>query len=161
MREVLPGVYHWQTFDGTLAKLVHSYYVGATSPALLIDPRRPPEGLAWFSARQEPKDILLTSSVHHDAAVEFAATFGARIWCHDGERVKLFAYGDRLPGGVSALPLDAWGSGESAFYLPLHGGVVALGNALAGMVPDAAKAMIERLAARPIKHWLLASQAVA
>ena len=179
MREVLPGIFHWKTREPGGDDATHSYYIGATSPALLIDPRPPQqEGLAWFSARQEPKDIFLTSRHHFHAAAAFAGAFGAQIWCHEkglagfthGERIRPFKHGDRLPGGVIALQIGGVSEEETAFYLPLHGGVLAVGDALVcanralrlnGAGPEAVDAQLKaafrrELAAHPVKHLLLA-----
>lgn len=183
MREVLPGVWHWTTANNDAESAVHSYYLGATSPALLIDPRLPKVGMEWFSARQEPKDIFLTSRHHYRHAAAFAAAFGAQIWCHEkglrefthGERIKPFKHGEKLPGGVMAWQIGALCEDETAFYLPLHGGVLAVGDALIrvqrqlsfgpdellGDNPEVVKMQLKeafrrQLAAHPVKHLLLA-----
>ncbi len=183
MREVLPGIYHWKTYHDGIGQSVHSYYIGATSPAVLIDPRQPRVGMEWFSARQEPKDIFLTNRHHYRHSAAFAAAFGAQIWCHEkglaefthGERIKPFKHGAKLPGGVIALQIGALCEEETAFYLPIHGGVLAVGDALIrarkslafvpdelmGDDPEKVKAGLKaafrkQLAEHPVKHLLLA-----
>src|SRR5919109_1619763 len=48
MQEILPGIFHWITFHEGIEQDVHSYYIAATDPAVLIDPRIPAEGIQWF-----------------------------------------------------------------------------------------------------------------
>lgn len=50
MQEILPGVHHWTTFHEGIGQRVHSYYLTATEPAVLIDPRVPAQGLGVFRA---------------------------------------------------------------------------------------------------------------
>lgn len=61
MKEILPGVYHWKTFHEGIQAYVHSYYLEATTPAVLIDPRIPKDGLSWFSEHKTPAHIYLTN----------------------------------------------------------------------------------------------------
>ncbi len=49
LQEILPGIYHWTTFHKGIQEDVHSYYIAAIAPAVLIDPRVPAEGLGWFA----------------------------------------------------------------------------------------------------------------
>jgi len=51
MEEILPGIFHWTTFHEGIRADVHSYYIAAAHPALLIDPRVPKQGLKWFAGR--------------------------------------------------------------------------------------------------------------
>ena len=55
MQELLPGLFHWITFHEGIQEDVHSYYVAATEPPILIDPRVPAEGLEWFQTRKPPQ----------------------------------------------------------------------------------------------------------
>ena len=150
MREILTGIWHWATFHEGIQSKVHSYYVDATHPAVLIDPRVPKEGLAWWHGRPGPKDVYLTNRHHYRHSQDFAAAFGATVWCHEkglhefthGEKVRAFQHGQTLPGGVLALRIGALCDEETAFYLPVGGGVVAFGDSLVnqhghlGFVPD-------------------------
>ena len=151
MREILPGVFHWKTFHEGIQAYVHSYYVDAAEPAVLIDPRVPSEGIEWFAARRAPRHVYLTNRHHYRHSGRFAARYGAAVWCHKdglhefshGERVKGFAHGRELPGGILALKVAALCPEETALYLPLHGGILSVGDAIVrykgrlGLVPDA------------------------
>jgi hypothetical protein len=151
MKEILPGVFHWTTFHEGIGAYVHSYYVCATDPAVVIDPRVPAQGLEWFEQRALPLHAYLTNRHHYRHSGQFAERFGTRVWCHKdglheytkGERVQPFNHGDTLPGGISALAVGVLCPEETAFHIPVGGGILALGDAIVrhgdklGFVPDA------------------------
>ncbi len=150
MKEILPDIFHWTTFHEGIGAYVHSYYCSATTPAVLIDPRVPAVGLGWFEARKPPKHIYLTNRHHYRHSDRFAARFGAEVWCHKdglheftkGQKVKSFMHGEELPGGVLALEVGVLCPEETALHIRLHGGILALGDAIVrhgeklGFVPD-------------------------
>lgn len=137
MQEILPGVHHWTTFHEGIGQRVHSYYLTATEPAVLIDPRVPAQGLGVFRAAP-PRHAYLTNRHHYRHSDRFAAAFGTEIWCHtaglhefsDGEQVTAFQHNDLLPGGVQALAVGVLCPEETALYIPLHAGILALGDAI-------------------------------
>lgn len=151
MKEILPGVFHWKTFHEGIQAYVHSCYINATDPPVLIDPRVPAQGIEWFAAYGAPQHIYLTNRHHYRHSGRFTERYGARVWCHKdglhefthGEQVRGFSHGKILPGGVLALKVAALCPEETALYLPLHGGILSLGDALVrergrlGFVPDA------------------------
>ena len=151
MKEILPGVFHWISFHEGIQAYVHSCYVSATEPALLIDPRVPAAGLAWFEAHEPPAHAYLTNRHHYRHSGQFAARFGTQVWCHKaglheftrGETVQPFRHGDTLPGGVLALKVAALCPEETALYIPVAGGILAVGDAIVRdgdrlcFVPDA------------------------
>lgn len=151
MKEILPGVFHWKTFHKGIQAYVHSYYINTTEPALVIDPRVPAQGLEWFAARGVPRHAYLTNRHHYRHSGRFVARYGTRVWCHKeglheftaGEKVTGFTHGSELPGGVLALKVGALCPEETALYLPLHAGLMSVGDAIVrqrgklGFVPDA------------------------
>lgn len=152
MKEILPGVFHWKTFHEGIQAYVHSCYVNATHPPVLIDPRVPAQGIEWFARRGAPQHAYLTNRHHYRHGGLFAEHYGTQVWCHKdglhefthGEKVKGFAHGRELPGGVLALKLASLCPEETALYLPLHGGILCLGDAIVrdargrlSFVPDA------------------------
>ena len=151
MKEILPGVFHWTTFHEGIQAYVHSYYINATDPAVLIDPRVPAQGLEWFAAHGMPQHIYLTNRHHYRHSDRFAACYDAQVWCHKdglheftkGKKVTGFTHGKELPGGVLALKVGVLGPEETALYLPLNGGLLSIGDAIVrsrgklGFVPDA------------------------
>jgi hypothetical protein len=138
MEEILPGVFHWTTFHEGIGEKVHSCYLPALQPAVLIDPRLPAEGLAWFATRPLPQHIYLTNRHHYRHSARFAEAFPLQIWCHRdglheftrGERVSPFTHGDLLPGGIEARPVGVLCPEETALHIPLHGGILAIGDAV-------------------------------
>ena len=151
MQEILPGVFHWTSFHEGIQAYVHSYYISATEPAVLIDPRVPAQGLTWFEAHQPPQHAYLTNRHHYRHSGRFAERFGTQVWCqreglHEftrGEQVTPFDHGDTLPGGVLALAVGVLCPEETALYIPVDKGILAIGDAIVryggklGFVPDA------------------------
>ncbi len=150
MREILPGLFHWTTFHEGIGQEVHSYYVADASPAFVIDPRVPDEGLEWFEGRPTPANAYLTNRLHYRHSDRFARAFGAGVWCHRAglhhfgpqRPVQGFEHDQDLPGGVRALAVGVLCPEETALYWPRHGGVIAIGDAIIGIdgalgfVPD-------------------------
>jgi len=150
MQEILPGIFHWITFHEGIKQDVHSYYIGATDPAVLIDPRVPAEGIKWFETQKPPKHIYLTNRHHYRHSGQFAEFFSTTVWCHKdglheftrGEAVKPFNHGDELSGGILALKVGILCPEETTLYIPHSGGVIAIGDAIVrygddlGFVPD-------------------------
>ena len=150
MNEILPGVFHWVTFHEGIQDDVHSYYITATDPPVLIDPRIPKEGIEWFEGHEPPKHIYLTNRHHYRHSGKFEESFGTKVWCHKdglheftkGELVNPFIHGEELPGGILALKVGVLCPEETALYIPLSGGIISIGDAIIrvgdelGFVPD-------------------------
>lgn len=150
MEEILPGIFHWTTFHEKIRQPVHSYYVADREPRILIDPRVPDEGLAWFEEYGRPAHALLTNRHHYRHSGRFEEAFGTRVWCHrdglheftHGEKVIPFAHGDELPGEIQALEVGVLCPEETALLIPRAEGLLALGDAIVrygdrlGFVPD-------------------------
>lgn len=138
MKEILPGVFHWTTFHEGIQEYVHSYYIEATTPAVLIDPRVPAAGLAWFQGHKTPEHIYLTNRHHYRHSGRFAMAYGSKIWCHKdglheftkGEEVTAFEHGDELPGKIKALEIGVLCPEETALHIPISGGIMAIGDAI-------------------------------
>lgn len=149
MQEILPGIHHWTTFHEGIGEKVHSAFIAATDPPLLIDPRVPAEGLDRFAARP-PAHVFLTNRHHYRHSPRFRSAFGTGIWCHraglhefpDDSLVHPFEHGDVLPGGVLALPVGVLCPEETALLIPAGDGILAIGDAIIrhgdelGFVPD-------------------------
>lgn len=138
MKEILPGVYHWKTFHEGIQAYVHSYYLEATTPAVLIDPRIPKEGLSWFREHKTPAYIYLTNRHHYRHSLQFAETFDCEVWCHKaglhefthGEKVTGFEHGIELPGKIKALEVGVLCPEETAYHIPVSGGILSIGDAI-------------------------------
>ncbi len=104
----------------------------------------------WCEENGPPQHIFLTNRLHDRDSFEIAATLNAKVWCnrsslHEFEkdqRVELFNHGDDLPGGVRALEVGVLCPEETALYIPLAGGILAIADAIVrdgddlGFVPD-------------------------
>lgn len=179
MKEILPGVYHWTVRHPKIGFEVSSYYLA--DEAVLIDPLAPAEGLDWFGSA--PANVLLTNRHHYRDSAKFEERFGCPVWCvesgmHEfthGETVRSFAFGDELPGGITALEIGSICPDDTALLIPRAGGIVALADGLVrmddgpfGFVPDAymgdapegvkngLRESLRRLAEREFDHILLA-----
>jgi glyoxylase-like metal-dependent hydrolase (beta-lactamase superfamily II) len=154
MREVLPGVYHWEAMHPRIHFDVSSYWLD--EGGVLIDPLAPPDaGIDWFASRPEkPQAVVLSNRHHLRDSLRFWEEFGCPILCtraglHEfegDERVEGFDPGDTLPGGIVAHELGGICPDDTALYLPDRGalafadGVVRThaprGTGELGFVPD-------------------------
>lgn len=138
MREILDGVFHWSRFHERIRQQVHSTYLAATVPPVLIDPMAADVDPAWFEGR-EPRHVYLTNRHHFRGTAGWTETFGCDVRCHHaglhefdggGFEVDGFDDGDQLPGGIRAHEIGALCPEETALHVPLHGGILALGDAV-------------------------------
>lgn len=150
MQEILPGVFHWTTLHEGIGERVHSYYITATQPAVLIDPRAPARGLGTFRRHARPEHIYLTNRHHYRHSDQFIDAFGSTVWCHEAglhqfhadQRVRGFHHGAHLPGNITALKVGVLCPEETAFKIPVEGGILCVGDAIVhygdelGFVPD-------------------------
>jgi hypothetical protein len=134
MQEILPGLFHWTRVHPKIQIEVSSYYL--RDGGVLLDPLIPDEGLAWFRKVGEPRDILLTNRHHYRHCAEFEAAFGCTVWCNEtgmheftqGEKVRSFRAGDRLPGGIESHEVGILCADETALLLPVSRGALALAD---------------------------------
>ena len=150
MREILPGLCHWNVYNPFIESHVDSYYVRLDPPAL-IDPMKPVDGLDWFRQFTPPANIYMTNRLHDRHCQNYIDTYATTVWCHraglhefqDGSLiVRPFDHGDELPGGVNAIEVGVLCPEETALLLPVEEGVLGIGDALVrwdgeiGFVPD-------------------------
>ena len=154
IREILPGVFHWEAVHPAIRIPVSCHWIEAAR--MLLDPLVPDEGLAWFERRGPPRHVLLTNRLHSRESAQFVAAFGCEIWCNaagqghfgpDGEIrdlvVRGFRAGDELPGGIRSLEVGVLCPDETAFLVPgaepalaIADGVVRDGDGPLAFVPD-------------------------
>lgn len=117
MREVQPGVWHWEARHpdwtpaaGGWGPEVSSYAVDDGTRLLLFDPLAPPSLVDELAAGREPA-IVLTCTWHVRDARSLAERLGAPVYVPppdegDPEPVHghVFSAGDRLPVGIEAFP---------------------------------------------------------
>ncbi len=126
MREIAPGLWHWTAAHERIGMEVSSYYLA--EERVVLDPMVPPEGLEWFERQGPPEHALLTNRHHDRHAWRLQEAFGCAVHCirnglHELEgrgHVEAFDFGDELPGGVSAIEIDAICPDETALHIPRH-----------------------------------------
>jgi len=150
MQEILPGVWHWTSLHENFDQLVHSYFMPNVGGGVLIDPRLPGGGLEAVRELGEPANALLTNRHHYRHAGHFREAFGTTVHCHsagmhefsEGEEVEPYEHGDMLAGSIEALEVGVLCPEETALLIPVHGGILALGDCVIhyggelGFVPD-------------------------
>jgi len=125
MREILPGVFHWQAVHPKIHIEVSSYWL--EDGGVLVDPLVPPDaGVEWFAARATPPTAILLSNRHHyRESARFVEAFGCPVLCNraglheftHGEDVQGFEIGERLPGDVLACEVGVICPDETALHL--------------------------------------------
>ena len=110
MRELQPGIWHWEAphwdWDG---REVSSYAIEDGERLLLIDPLAPPSEIDALAASRETA-IVLTCAWHERDARTLAGRLGATVFVpspEEGDPIegrRLFTAGDELPVGVKAFP---------------------------------------------------------
>ena len=125
VQEVIPGVFHWTALHPRIHSEVSSYYL--PEERVLIDPMKPPDGLAWFERfTLPPAEILLTNRHHYRQSSAFVDAFGCTVRCnraglHEfdrGQQVEPFDPGDELPGGIRVEEVGSICPDESALFIP-------------------------------------------
>lgn len=149
MREILPGLLHWTATHPKIRIEVSSYYL--SGPGVLIDPLLPPGGVAALRTPGPPGHALLTNRHHWRHCRELVEAFGCTVWCNDaglheftqGEPVRGFRAGDRLPGDIESHAVGAICPDETALHLRIGDGALAVadgvvrdGDGPLGFVPD-------------------------
>jgi hypothetical protein len=148
MREIAPGVVHWQAYYEKIGSDVSSYMLVAGG--VVLDPLEPDEGFAALAQRfGAPRTVILTNRHHYRQSAELEARFGATVHCHEagmheftrGERVVPFAFGDELPGGAVAYEVGVITPEETAIWFAAEG-ALAFADALVRLPPDGPLAFV-------------------
>jgi len=126
MREILPGIIHWEAVHPKIHMKVSSYWLAEEGVA--IDPILPEElGVGWFADQPRPPRAVLLSNRHHfRAAKSFQEAFDCPVYCNRAglhefgpeESVTGFDPGDELPGGLRAERIGALCPDETALHIP-------------------------------------------
>jgi hypothetical protein len=157
MREIAPGLFHWDAFHPGIRHEVSSYYL--RDGGVLIDPLLPANGfdargdpVDWLADHGPPRAILLSNRHHYRHSARLIEAFGipvraSRPGMHEftgDQRVEPFDFGDELDGGIVAHEVDAICPDETALEVP-SARAVALADGLVrfdapydppGFVPD-------------------------
>jgi hypothetical protein len=122
MREISPGIIHWQAVHPNLGIDVSSYLLAQSG--VVLDPIAPPEGFELLREFCEPAMIVLTNRHHTRDAAVAAELFSVPVRVSEpgvadaSERVPVapFAWGESLAPGVTALEVGAICPDESAIH---------------------------------------------
>jgi hypothetical protein len=118
VQEIAPGLWHWTASRETIGKDVSSYYL--VEERVAIDPMAPPERPEWF----QPEHAILTCRHHSRDAWELGcAPWVVEQGAHELEvrgEFRTYAWGDELPGGITACEVGALSPDETALYIPAH-----------------------------------------
>jgi hypothetical protein len=131
MREIFPGVVHWSVFHAPIGMRVSSYYVQPVG--LVIDPKLPEGGLELPG---RPRQVVLTSGLHHRDAALVAEQFGIPIRAsHEavarlGGRLDVEPHGDgeELAPGVTAIRIGRLCDDEYALHIAVDKGAIAFAD---------------------------------
>ncbi len=149
MRQIAPGLWHWTARHDSIGIDVSSYYLA--NERVLIDPMLPAEGAEWFERHAVPEHVLLSNRHHDRHAWRLKEEFGCTVHCiangvyelEGRGDVEPFEFGDELPGGVTALEVDAICPDETALHVPAFRALACADGAVRfepdqplGFVPD-------------------------
>jgi hypothetical protein len=134
MRELLPGLWHWEVFHEPIGTRVSSYYIGPAG--IVIDPKLPKGGVEALPAG--PQQVVLTSGHHYRDAQAFADEFDIpiRASTQAAERlagqlaVRPFQDGDEVAPGVTAIHIGKLADDEGALHIAIGDGAIAFADAL-------------------------------
>ncbi|WP_187323578.1 MBL fold metallo-hydrolase [Stigmatella aurantiaca] len=108
LQEVVPGVYNWHVHDDRIDARSDAYAVADRDGAvILIDPLPIDESL--LLPLGSITAIVLTAGNHQRSAWKFRKRFKVPVWAPENahgleeEADNIYANGDTLPGGLSAL----------------------------------------------------------
>lgn len=144
MRELEPGLWHWEATHPDWEPSVSWHHTTVTSYAiddgdrlLFFDPLAVPEELLSLAAEREPV-IVLTNPWHERDARSLVERFGAPVftpppgegspdlaWLVDGDvgEPRLYSAGDRLPLGVEVFP--GWEPNDLVLWIAERRAIVA------------------------------------
>lgn len=126
--EIVPGVWRWAVHDDRIDYESDAHAVVEGGRAVLIDPIRLDE--ASFRRLGTVEAICLTAACHQRSAWHYRNKLGVRVYAPQGSREMdeapdvRYQAGDRLPGGLEAIPAPGPEKAHFAFRWPRESGVV-------------------------------------
>jgi glyoxylase-like metal-dependent hydrolase (beta-lactamase superfamily II) len=147
MREIFPGVLHWERFHEETRSAVSSHYIAPVG--MVIGPMVPEGGFAAFDGRTRPQVVLLTSARHLRHAERYRDELGCLMRAPAeaaeilGDRIEVDAFDeqDELVPGVTTIKMELPTRDEYAFHITATEGALAIGDAIGkygslGFPPD-------------------------
>jgi len=150
LKEVLPRIYSWSTFDEERQLNFNGYFVIHNGESVIIDPPslsdkglRELKELVAINISTPVKAILLTNVHHERSCQELKKIFPISVYINEQDRDlldiksdKTCKNGDRLFCGIRVVHMpDQKSPGESAFYIEDRK-ILIVGDALIGRVQD-------------------------
>ncbi|MGI8821075.1 MAG: hypothetical protein ACR2ID_09450 [Chthoniobacterales bacterium] len=137
LHRVAPDLLIWHRYDPAVKADLFSTALGTGAGVFLIDPITPaPNDLPQLLAGVAVDGVLITNANHARGAAEFARQFAAPIYARRGAHSELGLphclplKTAKLPGSLTALPIDGAAAGEMALHCTAQGGTLVLGDAL-------------------------------
>jgi hypothetical protein len=132
LREVVPGVLHWQAPHPNLGVDVSSYLL--TDSGTLLDPMLP-EGEGPESLGHPVERIILTVRHHKRSAESFSVpvyVHSSGLYEFDGSGLDVRGYdaGDGLAPGITVLPFGRICPDDAVLKIDIGPGVLAFGDGL-------------------------------
>jgi hypothetical protein len=138
LKKVARTLYGWSSFHTQWKLDFDSYALKTPEGVVFVDPMKPsPEVVEKLEAWGVPVAIFLTNANHDRDADWFRKRYQIQIYAHEKAQVDcdtkidvLVVDNEKLPGGVTALPLLGTSAGGVAFYSKQSGGILLIGDAL-------------------------------
>ncbi|MDP9004718.1 MAG: hypothetical protein M3N12_08000 [Verrucomicrobiota bacterium] len=140
---VVPGVFLWQVYDGTVKADLFSTGLETAAGTYLLDPIPLATGaLEGLGRRKKVAGIFVTNANHVRASGEFAKVFGVPIFTHaqlagggDFPNSTAVKEGGALAQGLTWIAIEGGPDGEMAVHDDNNGGTLVLGDALINFEP--------------------------
>lgn len=142
--------FYWEKFSDEVKTTLSSSAFRQEPEVVLIDPV--PLTMSAMNRVVGPASravTLLTNANHERAALSLRENMRVPIWAHEAAKADMeieaneyFKDGDELPAGLVAVHVPGATPGETAFYTPKNGGMVAIGDALVNLDPEAGLAFL-------------------
>ena len=136
-----PETFYWEQFSDELKTVLSSAAIREEPEVVFVDPV--PLTMSAMNKIVGPASrafVLLTNANHERAALSLRENMRVPIWAHEAAKADMeidandyFKDGDELPAGLVAVHVPGATAGETAFYTPKNGGIVAIGDALVNL----------------------------
>jgi Metallo-beta-lactamase superfamily len=147
MQEILPGIFHWTTFNEDIRSNVSSYYVRPAEA--IIDPRLPDRGIDALRELGDPQQVVLTTGLHRRHSEQIAQELGIPIRAPLQARERLgdeldfepYTDADEIAPGLHAIEIGVLCPDEYALHVAVGEGALAFADGIAndgslGFFPD-------------------------
>jgi glyoxylase-like metal-dependent hydrolase (beta-lactamase superfamily II) len=142
MREIVPDVQMWSVPVPDRGYDFNGFAVATEDGTVVIDPPEPAEdGWNAVDLLAPFVGIYITNRNHSRAAAAFRERYGATVYAHQADAVRLEAGADatvrgdeRLPGDIQVIHVPGKSPGEVAFLVPRSNALI-VGDVVIGVPP--------------------------